>query len=90
MNNKIILESLSMDLLRVALGLHRGSYKMAQRFSEEALKRKQEVDESQISSYAQNLLSKIQKTLTLKDQEKKAEDSLMYSTLIRNYTQTSY
>lgn len=87
MNNKIILESLSMDLLRVALGLHRGSYKMAERFSEEAIRRKREVDENNIRPYLKRTLSSMETSLKISDSEKKAEDALMYSTLIRNYSQ---
>ncbi|KKR50041.1 MAG: hypothetical protein UT87_C0021G0001, partial [Candidatus Levybacteria bacterium GW2011_GWC1_40_19] len=37
--NKIAIESLSMDLLRVALGYHRGSNKMTKNFLREAKKR---------------------------------------------------
>lgn len=39
--NLIVLSSLAMDLKRAAIGLNRGSNKMANRFFEEALKRKQ-------------------------------------------------
>ena len=42
MDNKIILSSLAMDLKRAAIGYNRGSYIMADRFFEEALKRKKE------------------------------------------------
>ncbi|HWY79688.1 MAG TPA: hypothetical protein VNW29_05000 [Candidatus Sulfotelmatobacter sp.] len=87
MKNKIILESLSMDLLRVALGLHRGSYKMAERFAEEALKRKQEIHESDIKPYFKKTLSRMEISLKTSDLEKRAEDALMYSTLVRNYCQ---
>lgn len=38
-DQKIIIESLAMDLKRIAIGLHRGSLKMANRFKDEALKR---------------------------------------------------
>ena len=48
MNNKVILESLSMDLLRVSKGIYRGSDKMAEKFLEEALKRKSEVKQSEL------------------------------------------
>ncbi len=88
MNNKIILESLSMDLLRIALGLKRGSYKMAERFSEEALRRKEEVNEKEIKPYLQQTLIRMEDALLASDIEKKAEDALMYSTVIRNYCQT--
>lgn len=80
MKNKFILESLASDLKRVALGKHRGSAKMAERFMTEALKRKQEVDESEIDSYIKKILSKVSSSLD-------AEEALMYSTLIQNYTQ---
>lgn len=88
MNNKIILESLSMDLLRVALGFHRGSYKMAERFLDEALKRKDEVDEREIKPYLKQTLNRMENSLKVSSSEKKAEDALMYSTIIRNYCQT--
>lgn len=80
MKNKYILESLASDLKRVALGKHRGSVKMADRFMTEALKRKQEVDEGEVDSYMKKILSKVSSSLN-------AEEALMYSTLIQNYTQ---
>lgn len=80
MNNKYILESLASDLKRVAMGLHRGSDKMAQRFLEEALKRKNEVEIKFVSPYIQRILSRLDKNVD-------AEKALMYSTLIQNYTQ---
>ena len=90
MENKIILESLSMDLVRIALGLHRGSYKMAERFSIEALKRRNEVDEKNLKPYLKKTLVRMEISLKTSDIEKRAEDALMYSTLIRNYTQVFY
>ena len=80
MKNKFILESLASNLKRVALGKHRGSVKMAARFMSEALKRKQEVDEGELDSYMKKILSKVSPSLD-------AEEALMYSTLIQNYTQ---
>src|SRR6266404_5324524 len=56
MNNKIILESLSMDLLRVAKGLYRGSDRMAERFLEEALLRKDEVEQNELKPYFKKVL----------------------------------
>lgn len=75
-----ILESLASDLKRVALGLHRGSSKMAERFLEEALKRKDEVETDIVSPYIQKILTRLDKNID-------AENALMYSTLIQNYTQ---
>lgn len=86
MNNKFILESLVMDLKRVALGNHRKSFGMAKRFYEEALKRKNEVDTSSVKSYLLDILEKIEK-MKDKDPEEISEKALMYSTLIQNYTQ---
>lgn len=88
MNNKIILESLSMDLLRIAKGLYRGSDRMAERFLVEALLRKNEVKQSELKPYLKKILIAMEKSLKNSDKVKKAEDALMYSTLIRNYTQT--
>lgn len=87
MNNKIALESLVMDLKRVALGYHRGSLFMAKRFSEEALKRKQEINEDTIKPYMKIILHKLDSMLDNEDIQKIAEDSLMTSTLLQNYTQ---
>ncbi len=79
MENKLILESLASDLKRVALGLHRGSIVMAQRFLDEALRRKNEVKKKKVALYINNLLTHISTDLN-------AEDALMYSTLLQNYT----
>lgn len=87
MDNKVILESLSMDLLRVAKGFHRGSDKMAERFLEEALMRKKEIKQDELKSYFKKILIELEKSLKNSDKEKKSEDALMYSTLVRNYSQ---
>jgi len=85
MNNKITIESLSMDLLRVALGYHKKSIKMADRFREEALRRCSEIAISQLRPDFVRILNKIPPALSENDIEKRAEDSLMYSTLCKNY-----
>ncbi len=85
MNNKIPLESMVMDLKRVALGYHRNSLVMAQRFYEEALKRRQELDLTTIKPYMHPIFEKIG-TMKKQSNEKIAEDALMYSILIQNYT----
>jgi hypothetical protein len=83
--NKIAIESLSMDLLRVALGYHKGSHKMAEKFSEEALKRVNEIPKSSVKPYFSNILEKLPKELSKNDKDEIAENALMYSTLCRNY-----
>lgn len=85
MNNKIAIESLSMDLLRVALGYHRGSLKMAKRFSEEAIKRMEEIDRSNIKPYFSKLLDDLYSTLNTDKGNEIAEDALMYSVRCKNY-----
>ena len=82
--NKIALSSLALDLKRVALGYFRGSNSMAERFFEEALRRKKEIDSRKVKPYLRNLLSNFEKIMFDHDQKKQAEDALMYSTLFQN------
>lgn len=82
--NKIVLSSLALDLKRVALGYWRGSNKMAERFLAEAFKRKREIDSTKIRPYLKNLLTNFDKIKLEKDEKRKAEDALMYSTLFQN------
>ena len=60
---------------------------MAKRFSEEALKRKQEIDESVLKPYVRDLLNKLESILQNDDLNKIADDSLMTSIILQNYTQ---
>lgn len=83
-NQKIIIESLAMDLKRIALGLHRGSFNMANRFKEEALRRESELENQQLDNYLRKLLKRMKQTL-LNQNINSAEDVLMYSTLFQNF-----
>lgn len=83
-NQKLIIESLAMDLKRVALGLHRGSFNMANRFKEEALKRELELEDQQTDNYLNKLLKRAKMAL-LSQETDAAEDILMYSTLFQNF-----
>lgn len=85
MNNDIILSSMAMDIKRVALGYYRGSNKMADRFLQEALKRKNELDQKTIQPYLSKIFYEIEKSLSEKSNLKKAERLLMYGTLVQNY-----
>lgn len=85
MKNKHILEALASDLKRVSLGIQRKSFKMADRFSQEALARKNETDLSHLDLYMQKILKKIDELIQSPNSDRKAEDALMYSTLIQNY-----
>lgn len=84
MNQKLIIQSLSMDLLRVALGLHHGSIGMANTFRQEALKRIKELEESEPNEYLQKLAEKTRKVLSTTEDRTK-EDALMYSVLFQNF-----
>lgn len=80
------LASLSMDLKRVSLGWYRGSPKMADQFLKEAKKRRNEVNPSSVSPYIRKLLRNLGRLEQIQDTAKKAEDALMYSILLKNYT----
>ena len=84
--NKEILGALALDLKRVALGYHRGSDTMAERFFEEALKRKAEVDTKNLKPYLAKFLSKIE-NLKKEKREKAADDALLYSIIFQNASQ---
>jgi hypothetical protein len=83
--NNIIIASLALDLKRVALGFYNGSDKTAKRFSKEALKRKDEIEEKEVKHYLGKMLRKLPGILRQKDKMKLAEDALMYSTIFQNY-----
>ena len=83
-SNWLALSSIAMDLRRVALGYHRGSKNMAERFLEEAIKRKKEVDISKIKPYLKKILDDIDNLKTKRDKEIVAEDALLYSILLQN------
>ncbi|MEK9178706.1 MAG: hypothetical protein AAB801_02915 [Patescibacteria group bacterium] len=82
--NKQALGALAMDLKRVALFYHRGSDKTAERFFQEALERKNEVETKTLKPYLVNCLQNVSRLRRGKDKSKIAEDALMYSTLFQN------
>ncbi len=84
MDQKVIITSLAMDLKRAALGLYRGSSKMAEKFKEEALKREAELESQQLDSYLKMLMQKSKECLK-KNDARVAEDILMYSVLFQNF-----
>lgn len=75
--------SLALDLNRVALGLNRGSKRMAERFFQEALVRKSEINTKDVPVYIKRIMTKIDRDINLDKQF--AEEVLVYSTLIENY-----
>lgn len=84
---KLSLGSIALDLKRVSLGYHRGSTKMADRFLEEALKRRNDINLQELDPYIRKLLQNMGKNLKNSEQTKLAEDALMYSVLLQNYVQ---
>ncbi len=83
MNNKQILGALSLDLKRVAIGYYRGSTVMSERFFEEALKRRDELDNSNLKPYLVKFLKNME-NLKNKRNDRAAEDALLYSTIFQN------
>lgn len=83
--NKTEIAALALDLKRIALGYHRGSNQTAERFTQEALKRKEEIDARYEAGYINKILSRLPETLAQKDKKRLAEDALMYSTIFLNY-----
>lgn len=83
MKNKQVLGALALDLKRVALGYFKGSVLMAERFFEEALKRKDEIDTKDLKPYLIKFLKNME---NLKKQNRKeaAENALLYSTIFQN------
>ena len=73
-----------MDLKRVAIGIHRKSFQMADRFFIEAMKRRVEVDTRDLSPYMQTIIRELD-SLSHQPLDQKAENALMFSTRIQNY-----
>lgn len=82
--DKLILSSLAMDLKRTALGYYRNSNKMADRFLQEAIERKKEINFKKIKPSIKSLLERFENIKNENDKQKLAEDALMYSILFQN------
>ncbi len=82
--NDFVLASLAMDLKRIALAIYNDSNNTARRFTEEAKKRKNEVEVHALPQYVQSIFKNIDQALTHQS-DRTAEDLLMYSQLIQNY-----
>ncbi len=84
MTTKYIIQALSQDLYRAAIGFHCGSQKTAQIFTKEAKQKITQLHEMQKDTYLDKLVSR---TLPLLSEQKDniADHLLMYSTLFKNY-----
>jgi len=87
MNNKQILGALALDLKRVALGYFRGSNTMAEKFYQEALKRRDEIDSNNLKPYLIKFLNDME-NLNKEGNKKAADDALLYSTIFQNASTT--
>lgn len=85
MKNKIVLSSLALDLKRIALALYHQSFKTADKFSQEALLRIEEINTKKLPLYIKKIISDLKNHLGKSKNQKTAEDFLMYSTIIQNY-----
>ncbi len=77
--------ALASDLKRIALGIQKKSYPMADRFSQEALRWKSEIKTGELQHYMRAIIDNLDRILKGENSDRKAEDALMYSTLIQNY-----
>ena len=88
-DQQVIIESLALDLKRVAVGLQRGSTRMAERFKVEALRREDELEKLVSDRYLHVIITGSRKSL-LANSANTPEDALMYSTLLQNFTQKHF
>ena len=86
MNNKILLESMALDLKRVAIGSHSHSTKMAERFLQEVFKRNEMLDTTSLSVTLKKVLINMINQLKLDNTQRLADDALMYSTLLISFS----
>lgn len=84
MNNFISLSSLAMDLKRVAMGYHKNSIAVADRFLQEAVKRDGDIDPNNLKPYLSKLLGEVRAIDKIEDNQIKAEKALLLSILFQN------
>ena len=84
MGEKILLQSLSSDLKRITLSIERGSVATAARFNQEAEKWLREAKGKTTDPSIKKLLKRVEQVLQGENNPEKAEDCLMYATLLQN------
>ncbi len=84
MNNKILLESMALDLKRIALGAKGNSQKMTDRFIEEVMKRERLLMKDTIPSSLEVVIENMKKKLI--SSKHLADDALMFSTILLSYS----
>lgn len=84
--NQLEIASIASDLKRVALGLEQNSLAVAECFLREVMGRKDEIDVRELPEYIVGIIKKLA-TLNIKEnKDRLAEDCLMYSTLLQNFS----
>jgi len=81
MNNKILLESIALDLKRIAMAYHTNSFKTAARFYTEVQKRREMLTNDHLPKSVIMLFVAMDKHMQRNDTKRNAEDALMYSTI---------
>lgn len=81
---KLLIGSLSNDLLRVATLVQRGSVQAARRFLQEAKKWSEQLSEYAFKEYIMKIIHEVKTEDKLS--MKQAEKYLMYSILLQNYS----
>lgn len=82
MNNTKLLQAMALDLKRCAIGYYSNSNKMADRFFQEVCMRTSQLDSSLLNSQTQKIVKKLQNLSQETNFKKRAEDCLMYSTIL--------
>lgn len=82
----LLIGSLSNDLMRVASLYQRGSTQAACRFLDESKRWIQELREQQLKEYVAKIVADVSRLQNNDLTQEKAEDLLMYSVLLQNYT----
>lgn len=83
---KMLIGSLSNDLLRVANLTHRGSYAAASKFMRESERWVNELLKHETKPYIHKIIKDLQFNSVKELDLEMAEKYLMYSTLLQNYT----
>ena len=85
-DQKLLIGSLSNDLMRVATLTQRGSLKAAAKFLDQAKKWCYELSTFKLKGYLQNIVDEIKNDHPNSLTTKQAEKYLMYSILLQNYS----
>lgn len=84
-DTKLLVGSLSNDLMRVASMMGRGSHQTAVRFLIEAKKWAKELESKQVKEYIRKIIKDVVNSNTDDISDAEAEKYLMYGVLLQNY-----